>query len=338
MSGARPGEEPVGTMCGPVFVVGAPRSGTTLVYSILLASGEFPLYRAESRIVECSTRYGPLRRDANFRRFLRDYRSSRQFARSGLTIRDLEAAPPDSRSSYAAFLGYFMGLIAQRQGRGRWAEKTPNHLFHMSELEAEFPAARFIHVVRDGRDVALSQRRLRMDRSPSRDPVIRLLWAGRIWERIARAGRRSGARLGKRYLEIRYEDVIEDLDGALARLADFTGLELSRAAVEASEVAALGEANTAFGVGMGGVSARALQRWRSALSPEEIDVLHWSIGRTLRAFGYEAEAGSPGRGPVALRRKIHHHLSASAIGGKRFLNRHTPLGRLARKPLEIGLT
>lgn len=323
---------------GPIFVVGAPRSGTTLLYSILLSSGELPLYRAESRILECSTRYGPLRRDGNFRRFLRDYERSRQFARSGLDSRDLTDAPPESRASYAAFLRYFMDQVALREGKRRWAEKTPNHVFHMEELAEEFPDARFVHVVRDGRDVALSQRRLDMDRSPSRDPVVRLLWAGKIWERIARAGRRSGSRLGERYLEIRYEDVIRDLDASLDRLNRFTSLGLSRAAVESSEVAALGQANTAFGGRMEGVSAGALQRWKSRLSEEEAAVLHWAIGRTLRDFGYETESpGSPGRGPEGWKRRLHARLSTTAIGGKRLLNRYTPLGRVSRKPLELGL-
>jgi hypothetical protein len=320
----------------PVFVVGAPRSGTTLVYSILLASGEFPVYEAESRILECSTRYRSLRSRRNFERFAGDYRRARQFARSRL---DPEVFFPLARSrakDYAEFLRVFMGEIAALQGKDRWAEKTPNHVLYMTTLARAFPGSSFLHIVRDGRDVALSQRSVGMTGRYSRDPVSQLLWGAKIWEMLAREGRASGSKLGDRYLELKYEDVVTDVDGTLAALNRFLGLSIDRQAVTASRIGALGKANTPSAVPEAGISTSGVQRWSQQLERREVALLDWAIGDCLESFGYRLSETSGGYSATRLNRLLDR-LIPPALVTKRFLNRHTPLGRFARPPLEIGL-
>lgn len=320
----------------PVFVVGAPRSGTTLAYSVLLASGAFPLYEAESRIVECQVRYGSLSRQDNFEQFLSDFRQSRQFVRSGIEWDAFARGAEAHRGSYIEMLSYLMQSICGLQGKTRWMEKTPNHVLYMDALAAAFPDALFVHAIRDGRDVALSQRKLGMASNYSDDPLIQLVWAGKIWAELVRAGRASGRRLGARYLELHYRDVVGDLEGQLERLNRFGKLEITPEKVEATTVSALGRSNTAFADPMKGISNKGLERWRETLSPEELATLEWAIGERLEELGYEREA-DPSVG-VSLRARLHGLVAVPAMRAKRFLNKHTFLRHYASKPLDIGET
>lgn len=320
----------------PVFVFGAARSGTTLTYSVLLSAGVFPVYEAESRILECASRYGSLRSRRNRQAFLTDFFDSRQYARSGLS-RDLVAELAERRSSsWVDFLDGFMSEICRAQAKDRWVEKSPNNMQFVDRLDAYYPEAKFIHVVRDGRSVAVSQRR-HGGTKYSRDPRRQLIWIGNVWDQQVRAGRRA-ARLGpSRYLEIRYEDLAFDLPGSLERLGRFADIELDVATVNASEVGALGRPNTDFDMSRGGVNDRAVERWRSLLGPDEIGLLNWQLGPTLREVGYSVERAGGMNGP-SLRDRAFSRLARSALDLRHTLNVKTPLGRFARKPLELGLS
>lgn len=321
----------------PVFVVGDARSGTTLLYSVILASDTFPIYRAESRIMECGHRYGRLSQESNFQRFASDYLGSRQFARSGLDASALREAPRSSRSSYESFLRYFMDSIAGEAGKTRWVEKSPNHLLFMRELARAFPDARFVHAVRDGRDVALSQRRLRLDSAPSESPLVQLIWAAKHWEMMVKRGRRHGRSLGDRYMEVRYEDLVTNPGEVLPALGRFVDIELSVDEVRRSDVGALSTANSAFGEDLSGISQAPVGRWVDQLSEQEQRVINWAIGGTLAEFGYPVERPATVAG-VPLMARAHARLSPLAFKTKRLLNRHTPVGRHSRRPLEVGLT
>lgn len=321
----------------PVFVVGAPRSGTTLVYSILLASGAFPAYEAESRILECSTRYGRFRSRRGFDRFFADFTRSRQFARSGLDRDRLYRAARASCRTWEGFLALFMGSMAGAQGKSRWVEKTPNHVLYLRRLASAFPDARFIHVIRDGRDVAVSQRQTGMLSTYSEDPLVQLIWGGKLWQLLAEAGRRRGRRLGERYLEVRYEDVVADLEGTLAKLGDFAEVRFDPAEVRSARVGALKSPNTAFDAEeIGKLSDRPVGRWK-ALSPDERGLLESAIRDPLASFGYPLSSEDP---PASRRARLRARAHAAAahvlLLGKRWLNRYTPIGRIATKPLEIG--
>ena len=90
---------------------------------------------------------------------------------------------------------------------------------HMRMLAEQFPEARFIHLVRDGRDVMLSLRDQPF--APSSFTGVAEYWAGRV-ERARQAGERLGP---GRYRELRYEDLVADPERELGRLCEFVELE-----------------------------------------------------------------------------------------------------------------
>ncbi len=275
----------------PIFVLGSSRSGTTLVYSILLSSGEFALYESESHMLaKYAIKYGNIRKKKNFNLFMNDWIHSKQFARSGLDPNVFKREIDNNRDSYASVLTTFMSLIAKAQGKKRWAEQTPAHVFFLNELHTVFPEAKFIHVIRDGREVALSRRKLGWTGTKSSDPIKQLLYAGLNWEMAVKRGQAVGEKIGANYTEVRYEDVIGNIDEVLQKLSVFANIEINKEKVQNSTFGSLGKSNTAFGETMGGISGCGTGRWRRILSKKEIYALNFVIGKTLAKLDYEVDA------------------------------------------------
>ncbi|HSB62038.1 MAG TPA: sulfotransferase [Vicinamibacteria bacterium] len=116
----------------------------------------------------------------------------------------------------------FYALYAARFSKPRWGDKTPDHGRHIPTIRELLPEARFIHLIRDGRDVALSLRPLWF--APGRDmTTLARSWAERV--RTARAG----AAGHPAYLEVRYEELVASPEAVLRRIAAFLDLEFDSA-------------------------------------------------------------------------------------------------------------
>jgi len=198
----------------PVFVVGCPRSGTTLVQTILDGLPRLSvLYEADALI--------------DIPLGLRSWLAN---ASEALTL--AEAYPNswahsfDARTARAVCreLGITDATGAMRvlaasqalaQGKGRWGTKNPKALLHVAELAIVYPDAQFVHVIRDGRDSASSQARVH-DRS--------VVQGALLWRTGMRTGRRAGSRLGPdRYLEVRLEELLSSPEEQIRRMCAFLG-------------------------------------------------------------------------------------------------------------------
>lgn len=322
-------------MSSSVFVVGSARSGTTLLYHILLASGEFAVYDAETWLLEKGqSRYRKLRSTASRQEFVKDWIDSGQFERSGLSAQDYLAEIENSKMSVAELLAHFMGMIARSQGKPRWAEKTPSHVYHMKEIKARVPAAKFIHIIRDGRSVAASLRKIGWS-ARSADSLAQLAWAAQSWAHAFAHGRKAARGMAGDCLEVKYEDMVTDLSGTLSRINDFLGTSVTEQDVQNSAFGALGKSNTAFGDQKTGLHQDALTRWRTELTPEENCMLTALIGPTLRELGYEIPQEDCSV-PLSLRWRIMWWkiVCPIAFGVRRFLKNQTPLGRYLTKGYE----
>jgi hypothetical protein len=112
----------------------------------------------------------------------------------------------------------FYRLYAARFGKLRYGDKTPGYVFVMEDIQALLPEAHFIHVIRDGRDVALSLREQWF--SPGSDMAVQ----AKFWLRHVRAGRASAPKLN-RYLEVRFEDLVLASEDTLRCVCDFLEME-----------------------------------------------------------------------------------------------------------------
>jgi hypothetical protein len=194
------------------FVVGMNRSGTTLLRMMLDAHPELtipPETHFIPDLIDVEKREGP---SAN--QFTEVITSQREWGDFGFDEETLRArlASISSLDSASAIRAFFE-LYAERQGKPRYGDKTPRYVSRMRAIQRTLPEARFVHVIRDGRDVALSV----LDRTV-KDLTVAAV-AGRWQEKVSKA-RRDAPRL-RHYLEIRYEDLILEPEGTLRQICEF---------------------------------------------------------------------------------------------------------------------
>ena len=111
----------------------------------------------------------------------------------------------------------FYEAYADAQGKPRWGDKTPDYVGQMRQIQRALPEARFVHVIRDGRDVALSRRSTGRS-ATSTPPTSRSAGSGR-----SRRPATSAPKLAH-YIEVRYEDLIPDTEPTLRRICEFIEL------------------------------------------------------------------------------------------------------------------
>ncbi len=115
----------------------------------------------------------------------------------------------------------FYGLYADKHGKQRWGDKTPDYVRKMKKIQKTLPEARFIHVIRDGRDAGLSQNARIAKRG--KEPVPPREMARRWRKRILKSQEDSAEIEG--YLEIRYEDLVGDTEAVLRRVCEHIELD-----------------------------------------------------------------------------------------------------------------
>ncbi len=126
----------------PVFVLGCPRSGTTLLYHMLLSAGNFAIYRGESQVFNLlEPRFGDLKVLRNRRKLLAAWEGSALFTRTGLDAGQVEAEVMDNCLNAGDFLRIVMDAMARKQGMERWADCTPEHLLFLQRIKETIPDA-----------------------------------------------------------------------------------------------------------------------------------------------------------------------------------------------------
>ena len=220
----------------PIFVIGAPRSGTTLLRVMLSShpriyvppeSDFIPrLYLGRAKTVMGRDRaVRDVRAILGNRRFLREWRDA---------VPDPEAfVAALAELTPAALLDALYRAYATQHGSARWGDKSPIHTHYVPLLAGIFPSAQFVHLIRDGRDAALSTLAAYPDRF-----YVDVYFAAQSWQRRVRSARRAGVALGPaRYTELRYEDLTADPEEALRRLCLFLDEDYAPAMCEHHKLA-----------------------------------------------------------------------------------------------------
>jgi Sulfotransferase family len=270
-----------------VFVVGSPRSGTTLLQRMLDAH---PLLAIAN-----DTHFIPKAIDLDADRDLPmtpeivdRVIGYHRFHRLGVDERLVRALAAGS-DTYADFVGALYGAMASGRGKRFGGEKTPDYVRVLPVLHRLFPGSRFVHIVRDGRDVALSA----LDWATERKGPGRLdLWASEPvaacalwWLRQVEPGVRAGGSLGPlRYREIAYETLVARPGQTLRELTWFLGLPFSPAMEHfhvGRERDDQVDAKRAWRPATVG-----LRDWRTDMDPRDIALFEALAGATLTSLGY----------------------------------------------------
>ena len=319
-------KSPVKRSTAPVFVLGCPRSGTTVLYHMLLSAGNFAVYRAESNVLNLLVpRFGALSSPKNRRRLLDSWLRSKLFQVSGLDAVEIDRKIMADCRSGADFLRITMEETARKQGVERWAECTPEHLLHIPEIQQGIPDALVIHIIRDGRDVALSYVKQKWAYPLPWDRHEHLAVAGLYWEWIVRRGREYGRALGQNYREVRFEDLVLHPRETLAELAEFVGQELDYDRIQSAGIGSVSEPNTSFQGEGGREGFHPVGRWKAKLAPTELAGFEALVGSFLQELGYPLAGELKDRS--TFRRMRLRRTYFPLFASKQWLKMNTPLGR-----------
>jgi len=254
----------------PIFIIGAPRSGTTFLGDCI------------GRMPEVSYHCAPRLTKA-------------------LTGRVYDRSWSERRSAQVFRMSYSALVVTALHGGRRFADKTPENSFLVPFLAATFPAAQFVHIIRDGRDAAVSHAEKPWltaaaagdgRRGPAGHPrgpyprwwveqdrraeftgvsdIVRTAWC---WRRFTQAALDGLAPLADgRAIQVRYESMVSDPMGAAASLGEFLG------------ASAAGQ--HALRTGLARASRDSVGRWRKALGQQQIAEVEREIGPLLTRLGY----------------------------------------------------
>ena len=274
-------------MSDPFFIVGSARSGTTLLRLILNAHPDVAV-PPESRFI---TELWTGQREVELRAFLKALAVHKRFETWDLPIEVVaEEIGTTTQVDYADAVSAAFSAYARVNGKSRWGDKTPRYVEHIELLATLFSGARFIHLVRDGRNVALSYANVPF--GPKTVGKAAALWRTRVI-----AGRTGGAALGgKRYLEIRYEDLVEDPAGETKEICEFLDLTFDPGMLDYTERA------------RGSVLPRAsmynphvteppqtnVRSWQNSMPPDQVEIFEAVAGDALSLLAYERRFPTPG--------------------------------------------
>jgi hypothetical protein len=309
----------------PVFVLGCGRSGTTLLYHMLLSSGNFAVYRAESNVINLlEPRFGDLRMGWNRRRLMKAWYHSRLYTLSGLEKESLQARVNAECRNGGDFLRIIMEEMACQQGVERWAECTPEHLLYLNRIKETIPNALIIHIIRDARDVALSMDKGLWIRPFPWHMDKRLLVTGLYWEWIVQRGRAFGKKIDADYTEVHFEELVKHPRETLARLGQFIDHNLDYERIKKVGIGSVSEPNTSF---RSDANFNPVGRWKDQFPPEELKRFEGLIGHTLEELGYPLSTRDPGlakSSELKRMRRVYH----TYFDSKLWLKSNTPLGKL----------
>ena len=310
-----------------MFVLGCGRSGTTLLYHMLLSSGGFAVYRSESNAINLlEPRFGDLSKTGNKERLMRAWLSSKLFACSGLDAQAITSKVMAECRNGGDFLRIVMGEIARQQNVERWADCTPEHLLHLKRIKETIPEALVIHIIRDGRDVALSNAKLGYVRRAWWDRSPNVLASGIYWDWIVRKGRADGRLLGADYTEVRFEELISDPVRVLAMLGEFIEHELNYEHIQRVGIGSVSEPNTSFKSDSDG-EFNPVGRWKSQFEPDLLATFEALVGDLLEELEYPlATTDRALLNRPDLRRMRANYLRF--FNSKLWLKSKTPLGRV----------
>jgi len=217
----------------------------------------------------------------------------------------------------ATFLDALYTKYASQFGAQRWGDKSPIYAGCMDLLAGIFPMAQFVHIIRDGRDVALSMLRAYRER---RFFYVDLYYAAQIWKQRVSRARMSGRRLGPdRYYELRYEQLTAEPEALLREICNFLGEVYVPAVCEPHKIAPEHYHSTGIHVATRQPpTTRSVGRWRVEMEPSDERLVENVAGDLLKELGYDEGPGIR----MAVREKLRYarlRIKYSIVAGGRNL-------------------
>lgn len=277
----------------PIFIVGCDRSGTTLLRLMLTQHPQLHVLHETGFLDTLRSNqdcYGDFTQPRQRWFFIRDLQTNEatsetySFSAFDLTIQEAETALVQvAPTDYAGAARALFAAAAMKKNVLRWGDKTPRYLLDLSWLAQAFPQAQFVHIIRDGRDVASSIHRAGWK------PNIQA--ASQYWRTRVIRGRKAGSKLSPScYCETQYEELVRNPESTLRSLCDWLDLPFDQKMLNFHEEsgAHLPDAHEElYHMTHRPVDPSRAQAWKRTLSSHEVADAEDVAGDLLSELGYE---------------------------------------------------
>jgi Sulfotransferase family len=307
-----------------VFIVGCARSGTTVLQRIGDAHPQLAVIKQTRWIADWYEKRTALTPDGDLTPEFRERLAGHSgFANLGAEPAGLDGMLENGNGplAYRDFVTALFDLYGERRAKRRVGDKTPRYVRSIATLHELWPDAKFVHLIRDGHDVALSvldwskaKGSLRRFPTWDDDPV---LTTALFWEWNVRLGREAGASLGsERYYELRYEALVADPEHESRKLCDFLGLAYDPAMLRFHE----GRSRSKPGLDAKKAwrpVTRGLRSWREQMARDDVARFEAAAGLLLDELGYERGAPTASSGELARAARFRDAFAAEVRGRRR---------------------
>lgn len=274
------------TQAAPLFVVGAPRSGNTLVRRVLMASGQIhipPETYVLGDIIKAWPRWLILTWQQKVWLFCayfdrHPHRDEIDIASLG-PFADEAAAWPKKDRNLRTLVDGFYRFCAREHGftEQRWGDKTPWNTMHLDTIARFIPDAQFLQLIRDGRDCIASQ--VKADMRDISESARRWIQANEACERVL--PRRDS-------LAMRYEDIVKEPEASFAKIFEWAGLTfekrfLTEIPVRLGDVTMLDHHSAVLAP----ITPASIGKWRSTLTDADIAALPPKFHDRMEKLGYD---------------------------------------------------
>lgn len=270
-------------MAPPFFIVGNDRSGTTMLRIILDRGPDAAIPPESMFLTDVEVPADEESSGAAWQALAEEV-----WRHPKVRLWDLPGepphVPPDLEPADAArfVLGAPFEAYARKHGKPRWGDKTPHYVHHIDQLLEIWPDARFVILVRDGRDVALSLRRMPFGPNNA--------WAAaQWWARGIRAGAAAARAHPEAVMTVCYEDLVHDPATHVAAVCEFLGLSFEPDMLDlehADRSRIVADQKSWFPTLFDGINERAVARWQQEMSPRDQAVFASLAHDELAELGY----------------------------------------------------
>jgi hypothetical protein len=254
---------------------------------MILSSGDFAVFPLESAtFCDLGLQFPNLGSIRRRRSLLEFWLSSQWCTASGLERSHIESRVLEECRNIGDFLRIIMEAMCRQQGVRRWAEKSPGHTLYIPEIKRLIPDSLIIHIIRDGRDVALSLANFGRIQPFLWDGGKTLPALGMYWTWMVQKGRTAGRQVGQDYYELQYENLVQNPRGTLAALGRFIDHDLDYARILRTGIGSVSQPKSSFQDVTSSEGFKPVGRWKQKYSPRELAEFESLAGDCLEELGY----------------------------------------------------
>lgn len=268
----------------PIFVIGAERSGTTMLGSMIGAHSDV-LCLPESNFIAVHMPTPDPKRPVDSRHILKMFRSHYKFRTMwrGVRVDDASLAS-DTAITFPGLVDWLVeqyAISVNKTSVTSWLDHAPNNLLYVHRLNQHFPNSKFVHIIRDGRAFANSM--IAADWGPND-----VIDAAERWVYFVGLGMIAMNYLGEgRIMMVKYEDVVTKPEESMQGIARFLQLDFQPGMCSPTGLSVPGFIKKTHALLGASVEPKRLDAWKQKLKPRDIEILESKIGDLLLILGYQ---------------------------------------------------